>query len=509
MRPVRSFLLLALLVLPAFAGCLAAPADPGAGPASAASGMLACFADACNFRTTVAEKEQGNEVTIALNPKDPNTIVAAAKDYQPDYAGDCVWIGVYVSKDGGKSWTDHHVPGSPHLLTSRPEEFQQTPMSQFWCTTDPVLAFGADGTCYLVIMAYQADPVTSSKVGAGVLPMGGLNDFAFNRASQIVGISRDDCATFESFSPVADGSYPVNFHDKAWIAVGEDGTIHMAWLQFGAEAAKNTYYRSTDKGKSWEGPLTLGYSATAGDLDPLGVGAPAGQGTMIATLHGGKDVYVTWGADKGVFVAHSGNGGKSFETAKMGVKTEDKGMNATYRSGGMPFLAADQANERLYLAWQDTRFGDRDVLVSASGDGGKTWSEPARVNDDPKGDGHDQFFPALGVGPDGVVDLAWYDRRDDPGHVMLNLYYSYSTDGGATWAPNQKVTEKPTDPSKSHHQNGAVFLGDYIDLDSSLGAAHPVWVDTRNGVADVYTATLVRGPNATAALPAGATLGSG
>ena len=67
------------------------------------------------------------------------------------------------------------------------------------------------------------------------------------------------------------------------------------------------------------------------------------------------------------------------------------------------------------------------------------------------------------------------------------------------------MTDVPTDPTKSHHQNGMVFIGDYIDIDSSDGAAHPVWVDTRNGVADVFTATLLRGPQAADALPPAAT----
>ena len=508
---MRVLLVAFLLASPLLAGCVQSPASiASTTPLDPHVARLACFEGVCNQRTTVAPKEQGNEVTIAVNPKDPNVIVAAAKDYQPDYAGDCVWIGVYVTKDGGRSWVDTHVPGSPHLLQSRPEEFQYVdPISQFWCTTDPVLTFGPDGTCYLVIMAYQADPVTSSKAGAGVLPQGGLNDWAFNRAAQVVGISKDNCQSFDSFSVVADGTNPVNFHDKAWIAVGADGVIHMAWLDFSDAGVMNTYYRSADHGKSWQGPKILGYSYPT-PVDPTGADAAAGQGTMLVTTHGGKDVFVSWGGEdggaQGIMLAHSGDAGASWDKAKLALKTEDKGMNASYRSGGMPFLAND-ANGTLYLAWQDTRFGDRDVLFARSADDGKSWSEPTRVNDDPKGDGHDQFFPALSVGPDGVIDLSWYDRRDDAEHKALDLYYSFSADGGASWSQNLRVTSVSSDPTKSHHQNGNVFIGDYIDSDSAPGAAHPVWVDTRNGVADVYSATILRGPLGASALPVGATVG--
>ncbi|HVM44467.1 MAG TPA: sialidase family protein, partial [Candidatus Thermoplasmatota archaeon] len=203
----------------------------------------------------------------------------------------------------------------------------------------------------------------------------------------------------------------------------------------------------------------------------------------------------------------SHDGGATFADATLAVEAEDEGMEAEYRSGGMPFIVADDSADsphagNVYLAWQDTREGDRDIFVARSLDGGQTWGEPVKVSDAPPGS--DQFFPAMSVGPDGILDVVFYDRRDDADAKLLHLYYTYSTDGGLTWSANQRVTEVATDPTKSHHQNGMIFIGDYIDIDSSAGAAHPVWVDTRHGVADVFTATILRGPLAASALPPGA-----
>ena len=499
-------LVAALVLSPLLAGCVSTdlPADPASlGGAGAGVARLACFDGACNFEATTTNTE-GNEVTLAVNPTDPLNIVAGAKDYTPETAGDCVWDGIYVTKDGGRTWVNHHVPGSPRLLLSGNASFEPTYATQFWCTTDPVVAFGPDGTCYYSFMAYQADPVTSSKLGDGVVPQGGLNDWAFNRAAQVVAVSGDGCLTFDYMTPIADGTYPVNFHDKQWIEVGADGTVHVAWLSFFVPG--NQYYRSLDKGRTWEGPTVLGtWADTLGPGDEPG--APAGQGTIITVGNGGKDVYVSWNAGGGIFVARSHDGGATFEEAALAVETEDEGMEATYRSGGMPFIVADDGETsphygNVYLAWQDTRDGDRDIFVSASTDGGDTWSEPVKVSD--AAPGSDQFFPAMSVGPDGILDVAFYDRRDDPGATLLHLYYAFSADGGKTWSANQRVTDVPTDPNLSHHQNGMVFIGDYIDVDSSAGAAHPVWVDTRHGVADVFVATILRGPLADAALPPGA-----
>ena len=114
----------------------------------------------------------------------------------------------------------------------------------------------------------------------------------------------------------------------------------------------------------------------------------------------------------------------------------------------------------------------------------------SRINDDATET--DQFFPAVSVSPTGVIDVVWYDRRHDPENRLLDLYHTYSLDGGRTWAPNTRVTEVSSDPVHSLHQGGFVFIGDYIDLDSSVDCAWPAWVDTRHGKADVMTACLER-----------------
>ncbi|HWG91508.1 MAG TPA: sialidase family protein [Candidatus Thermoplasmatota archaeon] len=503
MRALSLVLVLAL-GLPALAGCLT-PSDPGGAVADPASlalvpmPALACFTDGnatrvCNFEATTTN-EQGNEVTIAVNPTNPLNLVAGAKDYTKRTAGDCVWDGIYVTMDGGKTWYNHHVPGSPHLLVNDPASFEPTAASQFWCTTDPVVAFGPDGTCYYSFMAYQADPITSSKTGHGILPQGGLNDWAFNRAAQMVAVSTDGCMTFDYMSTIADGTFPVNFHDKQWIEVGADGTVHVAWLSFFVPG--NQYWRSTDKARTWEGPIVLGtFAETLTGVDaPLG--GPAGQGTILSAGVDGKDVYVAWNADGGIWLVKSSDHGATFEAGRVVIETQDEGMNATYRSGGMPFLAVDDnasspfANS-VYLVWQDTRYGNRDILFSRSVDGGATWSDPLRVNDDNTTAA--QFFPAMSVAPNGIVDICWYDRRMDPEDKLLDIFCTYSLDGGATFAPNLRVTDVSSNPDDSHHQNGMIFIGDYIDMDSSNDFAHPVFVDTRHGVADVFTAAVARGP---------------
>ncbi len=62
---------------------------------------------------------------------------------------------------------------------------------------------------------------------------------------------------------------------------------------------------------------------------------------------------------------------------------------------GGPAVAPDGT---LYLVWSDNRnsnnvHSDTDVFLARSRDGGDTWSDTIRVNQDPVGSGRDQFFP--------------------------------------------------------------------------------------------------------------------
>ncbi len=520
MRNVTLTLTLAVLLVaaPALAGCLTPDGEDDVTTQSTGDdapdhplanlGCLGPNGTRCNLEASTT-MGPGNEVTIAVNPTNPENVVAGAKDYTPVSAGDCVWDGVYVSEDGGETWTNLPVPGSPWLLLNDPASYEASKASQFWCTTDPVVAFGPEGTCYFSFMAYQADPVTGSKLGRGIVPMGGLNDWAFNRAAQMVAVSTDGCLSFDGMSMIADGTFPVNFHDKQWITVDQTtGRVHVAWLDFFAPG--NVHYYSDDEGASWHGPQVLstwGGTFTGGSTGPFG---PAGQGTMVAT--GPDRSYVSWGGPDGIFLRGSTDGGATWEEGRTVIETEDAGMEASYRSGGMPFIAVDDTEGALsgsvYYAWQDTRNPgeERDILFAASRDGGETWSTPLQLNDDDacgflpvtdceagvEAEGHDQFFPAVSVNPNGVVDVVWYDRRDDPGNRLLDVYHTYSRDGGETWSPNLRVTTVSSDPTLSRHQNGMVFIGDYIDIDSTVDRAYPVWADTRHGEADTFTARVER-----------------
>ncbi|MFO1535197.1 MAG: sialidase family protein [Thermoplasmatota archaeon] len=481
----------------------------------------------CNFDMTPTPGRQGNEVTIAVNPQDPRHVVGGAKDYFPADAGQCVWDGVYVSHDGGASFKDRSFDGSPWRLTTNPASFKPNYASQYWCTTDPVAYYSADGkSFYYLLMAYQGDPVTASKTCENVcdtpLGSGAVNDWAFNRAIQIVAISHDGGDTFDTFTGVFEGSYPAAFHDKGWIAASPSGAIHVMWLA--SVAGGNLYFRSTDGGQTYSDPFVMSSAPFASPDRATDGLTDAGQGSFV-DVGTGAQVFAAW---TGTTI----NLRRSLDEGRTWLPTQNvlaphfvtpKGLSDRDRRGGMPAMATDRNPDSpfadsVYFAFQDAcadavwtagckDSGHAHVYAVASHDAGKTFGTPVRLDDDSIGDA-EHFMPAVSVSPGGVVDVQWFDTRaggtattlDATGstapHPRVGQAYTYSLDGGKTWARNlafRDLADGGWDPALSHHQDGKIFFGDYQDIDSSWQAAHPVWPDTRDGKGvKVYTATLQR-----------------
>ncbi len=137
----------------------------------------------------------------------------------------------------------------------------------------------------------------------------------------------------------------------------------------------------------------------------------------------------------------------------------------------------DPRTGRLYLTFSDNRNGtatdtNNDVFVTSSGNGGQTWSNPRNLT---QGSVDDQWFPWLSVTQDGVVAVAYFDRRYS-GPKLIDTSLSVSTNNGATFA-TRRVSELSWNPDLAFRQG--VFIGDYNGLDARTGVAIPCWTDAR------------------------------
>ena len=100
-------------------------------------------------------------------------------------------------------------------------------------------------------------------------------------------------------------------------------------------------------------------------------------------------------------------------------------------------------------------------MFARSTDGGLTFSAPHRINDDPINHNKWHWFGTIGVAPNGRIDSVWLDSRNAANNIDSQLFYSYSTDGGVTWAPNVAVSNS-FNPLEGWPQQNKI--GDYITI---------------------------------------------
>ncbi len=96
----------------------------------------------------------------------------------------------------------------------------------------------------------------------------------------------------------------------------------------------------------------------------------------------------------------------------------------------------------LYVAWRHIYPPNlRDIAVARSSDAGRTFGAPARVSEDGWAlDGCPDDGPSLAVDARGVVHIAWPTLV--PGSTPgKGVFYSYSVDGGRTFAPRVRVDD--------------------------------------------------------------------
>jgi len=425
---------------------------------------------------TFDDPQPQNEIAVAVNPLDDRNVLVGSNDYRLRAVGASVWVGMYTTDDAGKTWTANLVPGYP----GGPRGI----LSTYQFGGDPILAFDRDGSAYAGGIFFRGTPTG-----------GDIRDVS-------IALSRSDDGGFTWNKPVivAFGKAQSIFHDHPQMTADAtggafDGNVYISWTRFGGVGQIDILVAaSSDRGATWTIQQVSG---------PIPQGDAQGyyQDSMV-TVGPNGEVYVVWDEwflDQGavprtkIWMTASRDGGATF--APSWVAEADVAPislpNAAYRHDTYPVAAADASTGpfrgRLYLTWADQGTGDADILLKSSDDGGVTWSSPVRVNDDAGTAA--QFFPWVAVGPDGRVDVAFYDRRDDPNDYLLNEYVARSQDGGRSFV-NVRVSDASSDPAV-----WSSFIGDYNQIAAGTRMSWPAWSDFRNGVPgnrnqDAYTAAV-------------------
>lgn len=285
----------------------------------------------------------------------------------------------------------------------------------------------------------------------------------------------------------------VSGNDRNTLAAEETGTGPFPNYLYAAITPGN-FARSTDGGLTWA------QTFTSSNITP---------GTMIAvgpngTTNGGCVIYVTNTNANPVPVHYnfwrSTNGGASGSFTLMSTIT-DAGYVGTLNSASRlvinnartrpyPMIAMDNSNGtyrgRLYCVYASNEpagNGNKpDIILRWSSDQGATWSPRIRVNDNANPQLSDQWFPAVWCEKTtGKLYIKWYDTRENPASYTTGVWATYSTDGGQTFAANQRISNASwTYPCPACGANQNCYRGDYDGIHANPKVGFAAWWDPRN-----------------------------
>ena len=372
---------------------------------------------------------------------------------------------------------------------------------------EPAMAADAHGHVYVLYPQYGAVPGCANCT----IPSIALT------------VSNDNGATWQpsrALAPLSTGQ----FDPQIVVDPVDRQTVYASWLQNNKRDI--LIARSLDFGKTWsfsfadrgqeeadkpvlavrgadvyvgfnhEEEFMVAASHDAGQtFSAVRVNPNAAQGSSLAggaTVDPAGNVYFGWTAyarlemrrhPVDVFVSRSADGGRTWTTSLLDVSSSPPECDLQHCEEGYlgaQITLASDAPGALYALWNagEVNGGPERIYFSSSTTSGATWT--ARTNVSNATAGVEHCFPAVVAGAAGDVRIAWMDaRRKDPSHPnrpLWNTFYRSSTNGGATWSAESRMSG-PANGYSYILPGGFRFpFGDYFGLAiDSEGVTHAVW----------------------------------
>ncbi len=358
-----------------------------------------------------------SESDIQVDPTNPRHLIGTVKWFV-SAEGYNHLMGFYESFDGGASWpVQGHIPGYEGWTDN----------------TDPVGAFDSYGNFYFLVLPYQfyynADGTKNYQINQNKEPNPAVSPEVIS-----VAVRKQGAATASEWLTQHDGhlDYVATYDakgrepDKQWIAVDTNpnspffNRVYAMWAVFdGCCTAKTfvSYAQASSNGThtDWSAPVQL----------PDGSNNP--QGTTYVLPHVDADgvLYTPltntapskgYCCDK-ITMIKSKDGGVTWNVASVVADNiaapPARYANTTFRDGIATTFAVGRQKVAgqypLYVAYEDYSAGVGNVLLTASYDGGQTWSAPIKVNDNMTP--ADEFQPGLATAANGIISVTFYDRR--------------------------------------------------------------------------------------------------
>jgi hypothetical protein len=391
----------------------------------------------------VSTSNSPNEPSIIINPKNTNQLYGGANI-----------ASYYYSNDAGYTWEEGILTSQEHGVWG-----------------DPVLLCDTAGAFYFF---HLSNP-----------PVGSWIDRIVCQKTETLGGTWNDGSAM--------GQNGTKAQDKHWAAVDRtNNNIYVTWTQFDQYGTSDPdfysnimFSRSTDAGMSWSPAIQINkVSGDCIDDDNTTEGA-------VPCVGPDGQIYVSWMGPAGLVFDRSYDQGETWLEEDIFVSDVGGGwaydIPGIYRANGMPVTICDLSggpdHGTIYINFSDQRNGtdDTDVWLVKSTDGGNTWSQPARVNDDPPG--KHQFFTWMAIDQtNGNLWFVFYDRRNYE-NTNTDVYMALSSDGGETFI-NFPVSQTPFIPSPN------IFFGDYTNVTAHDNVIRPMWARCHNSQMSIWTAII-------------------
>src|SRR5206468_1654457 len=151
----------------------------------------------------------------------------------------------------------------------------------------------------------------------------------------------------------------------------------------------------------------------------------------------------------------------------------------------IPAMNVDPNSGGIAIAWPDVRNGNQDIFFAYSTDGGATWGTNHKINDD--AGSTSQWMVDLAIDGTGKVHAAWEDGRTGG----WNISYANTAARGATWTTNLRVSSEDTSGTYNRP-------GDYFSIEAGPNDyVYVIWTDGRGQNFDIYYARNPGFPGAT------------
>lgn len=283
-------------------------------------------------------------------------------------------------------------------------------------------------------------------------------------------------------------------NDKCWLACdqtsGPNANNVYACM---TNNSSGNFSRSTDHGATFTSTFTPSTQSVPGMMVCVGPDNNIQGGSVYVVTNSGSSfgsTYTFYSSHDGglTFTQMSAQQFANYVGTNVGNRNSVSGM----RTRPYPMIAADNSygphRGRLYLVYaSNDPPGDGnkpDIWSRYSDNGGTTWSTAKIVNDDAGTQNNNQWHPAIWCDKNnGRLYVQWMDTRDIPTHDSAYIYASYSADGGATFAANQRISNQKMkiDCPTCGGGGNPRYQGDYNGIYSNKKVGMAGWTDFRNG----------------------------